>query len=188
VLQEAAGAGLIRGHGGSDVKGGPGLAPLPPWVSIMRHGLQHGNTVCVYVHKRSVMGTHQPSRGNGSRRSDLRKRASVQVRARRETGSSPPSDTSRHLRKRPSHTFQYTARTHTLRYMSIGSMYDASIAQLRQEHRVQTGPFGWGCSCGAGREWPLAPESRASAASSAHLRSALREIQRTLCRQPGTAR
>lgn len=38
-------------------------------------------------------------------------------------------------------------------------------------HAVEWGHFGWACSCGAGREWPLAPESRAKAAAMAHLRA-----------------
>lgn len=41
------------------------------------------------------------------------------------------------------------------------------------EHRTEWGHFGWACSCGAGRDWPLAPVGRARAAAQAHLRAVL---------------
>jgi hypothetical protein len=42
------------------------------------------------------------------------------------------------------------------------------------QHRAEWGHFGWSCSCGAGREWALAPVSRARSAADRHLRSVAR--------------
>ncbi len=42
------------------------------------------------------------------------------------------------------------------------------------DHVVEWGQFGWACSCGAGRDWPLAPASRGRAAAQAHQRAAAR--------------
>ena len=38
-------------------------------------------------------------------------------------------------------------------------------------HRIEWGNYGWACSCGAGRDWALAPVGRARAAAHAHLRA-----------------
>lgn len=40
---------------------------------------------------------------------------------------------------------------------------------INPDHYVQFDHSGWGCSCGAGRHWPLAPVGRARAAADRHL-------------------
>ena len=61
------------------------------------------------------------------------------------------------------------------------SVYEQADELVRTEHRVETSPFGWGCECGKGTTWPLAPVNRAKAAAGAHLRSewhrAVRELR-----------
>lgn len=42
---------------------------------------------------------------------------------------------------------------------------------MTEQHHVEFGHFGWACSCGAGRDWPLAPIARARTAANAHLRA-----------------
>ena len=45
------------------------------------------------------------------------------------------------------------------------------------EHRIDWGQFGWSCTCGAGRKWPLAPYSRGKAAGMAHQRAEARKAR-----------
>lgn len=51
---------------------------------------------------------------------------------------------------------------------------------MRAEHRADWGGFGWGCSCGAGRAFPLSPMSRCKAAAMLHLRAESRKAYRAL--------
>lgn len=52
--------------------------------------------------------------------------------------------------------------------------YEQAGERVKAEHRAAWGNFGWGCSCGAGREWSLSPVNRARAAKDAHLRAQFR--------------
>ncbi len=46
---------------------------------------------------------------------------------------------------------------------------------MSDEHRIDYGNFGWACSCGAGRDWPLAPVGRARAAAMRHQAAEVRK-------------
>jgi hypothetical protein len=64
--------------------------------------------------------------------------------------------------------------------------WDDINAKVRAEHVVSYHESGWGCSCGAGRVWPLAPLSHGRAARDTHLRAAVRKAYRIATQTPPT--
>lgn len=58
-------------------------------------------------------------------------------------------------------------------------MDDAEVSrQVRYEHQAGWDHFGWSCSCGAGRQWPMASTVRARVAAQAHLSAQWRKAYR----------
>lgn len=58
----------------------------------------------------------------------------------------------------------------------MATAYEQAAELARRDHISSGNELGWGCTCGAGRKWPLQSVARARAARDTHMRAVVKRI------------